>query len=134
MLFYWLANKFLLNKFLVVVLAPLYLSFLNAWARLTTVGSQISVNTDGIWANVFSNHLTALPYLKCSENCWLRLQDWPFENVGDKQNIKSMERTLSYDMKQLRVHYKQVDLKGILPLLAWKTGPRVEINQRQIIY
>ena len=41
-----------------------YFNFLNAWARLTTVGSHISLKEDGTWASVFSNHHTAFLYLK----------------------------------------------------------------------
>lgn len=117
---------------MVLVFTPIYLSFLYAWARLTTVGSQISVNADGIWANVFSNHRTALPYLKCSECYWLKLLD-RVTFLSSSWCRREKEHTLSYDMQQLRVHYTQVDLKGISPLLAWKTGPREQIKVNTIL-
>lgn len=40
-----------------------YFNFLYAWARLTTVGSHISLKEVGMRANVFSNHQTAFLYL-----------------------------------------------------------------------
>lgn len=83
----------------VIKMKETYFSFLKAWARLTRVGSHISLREDAMCNNVFSNHHTALLYLKGNGTKILR-------------NIKRynyLNKRINYQKSKLSTHRSSQD-------------------------